>query len=252
VSYFWKLVCAASLTLAVLAVGCDLTGQYDKKFNEALQEQAKKAKFESNLHSVYTDVVDTSRQPVGVKLRLPKVLDSTSKSELIDIAKAMAKSPIPVPGAASGSAYTISRTLDAPDGSKQVFGVAMMAMPRTADLKAEALQSMMAKGMATVFPSSNLSDVTVPTPTGGTTTLKRLRVDMSVPIPGGKAGAKLENRMDYYIIDAGKNLVMITWSAAKSLVDQYKLDEAIEASMGTLEVTAPPEPPAGKAKAGCF
>ena len=35
--------------------GCDLTGQYDKKFQESLQKAAKNAVYQTNLYEQYTD-----------------------------------------------------------------------------------------------------------------------------------------------------------------------------------------------------
>src|SRR5437870_7693057 len=67
------------LFAALASAGCDLTGQYDKKFQESLQAAAKKAVFEGYLHSTPTEVVDSSRQPIGVRLRLPRVFDSSSR-----------------------------------------------------------------------------------------------------------------------------------------------------------------------------
>src|SRR5437867_1659938 len=75
---FWKL-CTLALVL-IIAAGCDLTGQYDKKFLQALDEAKRRSAFDDQLHAMFTDVVDASRQPVGVKLRLPKKFDNESKA----------------------------------------------------------------------------------------------------------------------------------------------------------------------------
>src|SRR5689334_15978057 len=89
-------------TLAALA-GCDLTGQYDKKFHEALDAAAKRAVFDL-VRPDFTDALDPAKAPVGVKLRLPTVFDNSSK--------AMTQLPIPVPMATPGSFYILARELD--------------------------------------------------------------------------------------------------------------------------------------------
>src|SRR3954452_22469509 len=65
------LAISAPLILAALA-GCDLTGQYDKKFHEALGAAAKRAVFDL-VHPTFTDALDPAKAGVGVKLRLPIV-----------------------------------------------------------------------------------------------------------------------------------------------------------------------------------
>src|SRR2546428_13497864 len=65
------------LTLAALA-GCDLTGQYDKKFHEALDAASKRAVFDL-VRPDFTDALDPAKAPVGVKLRLPAGFDNSSK-----------------------------------------------------------------------------------------------------------------------------------------------------------------------------
>ncbi|HMC09749.1 MAG TPA: hypothetical protein VKH44_00605, partial [Pirellulaceae bacterium] len=220
----------------------------------------KKAIFEGNLHSVYTDVVDSNRQPIGVKLRLPKIFDGSSKADFQDTGKMLAKAGVAAPaGVPSASVYLLTRVLDGPAGEKLTCSVGLSAMPKAANLKPELMQDMLAKGVSAAFPGAAMSDVSVQTPGGQPLVLKRLRAEKS--LPGGKGGAKLESRMDQYFVDAGNHMVIITWSIPKSQAAQ--LDEAIEASMGSLEITAPPPSaapagkatpaaPAGKAAPGCL
>src|SRR5207245_8540140 len=95
----------AVFTAAVLTAfaGCDLTGQYDKKFHEALDTAAKRAVFDL-LHPTFTDALDPAKASVGVKLRLPTVFDGSSK--------AATQLPMPVPMAVPGSMYVLTRLLD--------------------------------------------------------------------------------------------------------------------------------------------
>src|SRR5690348_16051483 len=76
----WKKCLAATAVCATITVifGYDLTGQYDKKFHEALGAAAKRAVFDL-LRPDFTDALDPAKAPVGVKLRLPGVFDSNSK-----------------------------------------------------------------------------------------------------------------------------------------------------------------------------
>jgi hypothetical protein len=67
--------------------------------------------------------------------------------------------------------------------------------------------------------------------------------------------------IDIYEIDAGSNVVVVTWLAQKPQAQKHQLDRAIEASMATVEVAAPAADaeagkasgaPGGKAAPGCF
>ncbi len=232
------------IALLLLATGCDLGGQYDKKFQGALQNSAKQAVFADNLHTVYTEVMDTAKQPVGVKLRLPKIFDGSSK--------VMTQSMIPLPGNAQGSTYGLVRQVDDPNGQKLAYTVVITAIPKP-DQKAAAATDL-AKGLATVFPGAKSEDVSFNSPTGQPVSLKRVRTDMTLPDAVAKA-AKVggDMRMDLFQIDAGSNLVMIGWITPKSMA--ATLDPAYEASMGTLEISAAPAgkaAPTGKAAPGCF
>jgi len=100
-------------------------------------------------------------------------------------------------------------------------------------------------------PGATWNDVSVPTPAGQTTTLKRIRIDMAqvmAQLPeAAKAavakggGGNLDNLMDMYVIDAGSSAVLVNWIVPKGQAQKYNLEKAIEASMGTIEVTVPPD-----------
>src|SRR5437016_644901 len=64
----------------LLFAGCDLTGEYDKKLQSSLQSAGQRAVFDLNLYPNFTEVVDSAKQNVGVKLRIPKVFDGNSKA----------------------------------------------------------------------------------------------------------------------------------------------------------------------------
>jgi len=233
-----------SLSLALpllLLAGCDLGGQYDKKFQGALQNSAKQAVFADNLHTVYTEVMDSAKQPVGVKLRLPKLFDGSSK--------VMTQSMIPLPGNMQGSTYGLVKQVDDPNGKKLAYTVVITAMPKP-DPKAAAPVDL-SKALATFLPGAKPEDVSFNSPSGQSVNLKRVRTDMALPDAVAKA-AKMsgEMRMDLYQIDAGSNMVMIVWMTPKSMA--ATLDPAHEASMGTLEISAAPagNPPPAGAKAG--
>src|SRR5262249_38056901 len=67
--------------LGVLAVaGCDLTGQYDKKFQEALLTSSRRAVFDQNLYPTASTEVKDATGNALVKLRAWKYFDSSSKS----------------------------------------------------------------------------------------------------------------------------------------------------------------------------
>jgi hypothetical protein len=84
---------ATSLVL-LLATGCDLTGQYEKELQKSAQTAGQRAVFDLNLHPAFTEVVDSAKQNIGVKLRIPKVFDSNSKA----LAANDPKNPLPIPG----------------------------------------------------------------------------------------------------------------------------------------------------------
>jgi hypothetical protein len=228
-----------ALPLLFLATGCDLGGQYEKKFQSTLQNSAKQAVFADNLHVQYTEVMDSAKQPVGVKLRLPKIFDSSSK--------VITQSMIPLPANMQGSTLGYVRQVDDPSGKKLAYTVVITAMPKP-DQKAAAPVDL-SKALATFLPGAKPEDVSFNSPSGQSVTLKRVRTDVALPDAVAKA-AKVSGdmRTDLYQVDAGSNLVMIVWMTPKSM--SATLDPAYEASMGTLEITAAPAAPPTGGKAG--
>jgi hypothetical protein len=240
------LVVTAAVFVAVC--GCDLTGQYEKKFQQAIEEAKRRSAFDEQLHAVFTEVVDASRQPVGVKLRLPKKFDAESKVMTQNIVPGQAQIP--------GSAYVLMRELDDDKSQKAPCIVSIVTVPK-AEQKSEPLQSMVGKAMAAVSPTAKWEDVQLPTPSGGQVTLKRMRMETSLPVPTEKGSVTLSTRVDMYLIEGGNNTVLITWFTPKPQAQRHALDKAIDASMGTVEVAAPAGDAAAggaseKATAACF
>jgi hypothetical protein len=243
--------------LAIFFIGCDLGGEYDKKVQSSLQSAGQRAVFDLNLHPTFTEVIDSAKQNVGVKLRLPKVFDGNSKALPTD----NQKGPIKIPGLT----YVLERQLDDDgEGEKKQFlpsYLFFVVMPK-GEQKADAVQNALLQAMKLLSPNAAWSDVSLPTPTGQSVALKRMRIDAQQPLPPaqGKALVKTDTRTDLYFVDAGANAVIIGWLTPKAQAQKYNLEAAIDAAMGTLENNAPPAPPGGKAAAkpaskpapGCF
>lgn len=227
--------------VAAFATGCDLTGQYDKKFQEALQTAAKNAVYQQNLFDQYTDVMDAANQPIGVKLRLPKIFKANASLP-----------PLPLPPTVKMSMRALQGEVDQ-SGQKLPCVVMLLAaeVPK-ANQKGDEAQKGMMNALSAFVPNAKTEDVSFTSPAGQAFTLKRLRTE-TPPLPAGK-GPKIENRVDMYQVAAGNYAVMILWTIPKNAAQQ--LDEAINASMGTLEVTGGPAAGGqggGKAPgAGCF
>jgi hypothetical protein len=235
------------LLIAVTAAGCDLTGQYDKKFQEALQTSALRAVFDQNLHPDFREVVDPARKNVGVKLRIPKFFDGSSKS----IGAADLKGPAGL--AVPGLSYAIERSLDDASGKFLPVYVYFAAIPK-ADQKADALQATAAQVVAAFVPGAAWSDVALNTPDGKKLTLKRLQANGQQPFTDvqKKAAVNVDGRLDLYYVDGGDYHVLIAWRAPKAQADKYQFETATQAAMGTIEVAAPTGPPGKAGAAGCF
>jgi len=234
----------AALIVLSFLVGCDFGGQYEKKLQEAVQTAGQRAVFDNNLHPSFTEVIDSARQNVGIKLRIPKIFDGNSKSLPVD----NQKGPVKIPGLT----YLLERQLDDNgEGENKQFLPAYLffvVMPK-ADQKVDAIQNALLQAMKAVSPSAAWADVSLPTPTGQSVPLKRMRIDAQQPlIPAqGKAPVKTDTRTDIYFIDGGANAVLVGWLTPKTQGQKYNLEAAIDAAMGTLENNAPPAAPAGKA-----
>jgi hypothetical protein len=241
----------ATLGIALLA-GCDLTGQYDKNFQAALQKSAQRAKFDLNLHAAPTELNDAAGASVGVKLRLPKFFDDKSKwLKPADLKAAAAFVGLPFPDASTA----IERQLD--DQNSQflpVYGY-FTAIPKT-EQQAEALSVAIERAAgAALSPGAKWADVAIDKPDGSTANFKRLQAAGPQSFLDGqkKAPAKVDGQFDLYLIDAGNHHVLIGWRAPKAQAEKYQFEQAIKAAMGTVEIT-PPTGPAGKKAAaeGCF
>jgi hypothetical protein len=235
--------CAVALS-TLWFVGCDLTGQYDKRFHDSLQKAAQRAVFDLNLHATPSEIVDAARQNVGVKIRLPKLFDGSSKS--LPPADPKAQPPaVKLPGLA----YAVERPLDDDSGQFLPTYVYFAAVPKT-EQKADALQAALAQQVAAIAPGATWADVQLPTPTGQTVAFKRLRAEGKQEFTSAqkKAPASVDSRLDLFLVDAGERNVLIGWRAPKAQAQKYQLEAAIDAAMGTVEVTAPPGQP-GKAPA---
>jgi hypothetical protein len=241
---------APTCLLLFLSTGCDLTGEYDKKVQASLQSAGQRAVFDLNLHPNFTEVVDSAKQNVSVKLRIPKVFDANSK--LLPIEKTQTALKLP------GLSYALERQLDDDNGQFLPAFLFIAVRPKT-EMKTDALQAELLAAVKASYPSGAWADVNLPTPNGQTVAFKRIREEGKPKMPaGGKKAVEVELREDTYLIDAGANNVVIIWHTPKPQAQKYNLEAAIEAAMGTLENTAPPAGPGGKAAppgkaaTGCF
>src|SRR5207249_2719368 len=122
--------------------------------------------------------------------------------------------------------------------------------------------SAVAKAAAAISAGAKWEDVTLPTLSGQPQALKRMRIETKIPVPDAKGKIRsIDCRIDIYEIDAGSNAVLVAWMTPKGQAQKHNLERAIEASMGTVEVAAPPAEaeggkaaggPGGKAATGCF
>lgn len=243
-SWYLGLPALAVLTLA----GCDLTGQYEARFQEALKKGERQAAFDVLHADPIPELNDAAKKPVGVTLRIPKLFDGNGKS--LPPTDKRANPPfLAIPGLT----YAMERQIDDAGGKWLPAYVYFAAIPK-ADQKAAALQTALMQQTAAALPGAAWSDVQVLTPEGSSLALKRLRGDgpqefmnlqKKPPVPVKTAG-----RFDLYYIDAGNYHVLIGWRAPQAQAQKNSFDAATDAAMGTLQVTA--EAPAGKAAPGCF
>jgi hypothetical protein len=242
----WRI--AAVMLVALAVAGCDLTGQYEANFQKAIQEAERRAAFDLNLQSEYSDAIDPSAH--AVKLRLPKVFDKYSA--WLKLSDPRAQVPfVALPDLAS----VLERSLD--DAAQQNLGTYLyFAAPPKKGQKAEALQSALEKEIAAAFPGAKFSDVQISKPDGGSFAMKRLRVEGPQPFYNSKKKtvAKADGRFDLYYLDGGGRHILIAWRVGKGQAAKYQLEPAIEAAMGTVEITptAAPADKKGGAAAGCF
>jgi len=245
-------VSPAALVVALAALaGCDLTGQYEVKFAEAIQRAELRAAFDQRLFAAETDLTDAARQSVGVKLRLPTYFDKDSKP--LPPADPRAQPPfVQLPHLS----YSYERQLDDSGGKFLPVYLYVAAVPK-AEMKADALQTALSGPIAAAFPGAAWADAQVPTPAGASVTLKRLRAEGPQDFVNLQTNAvvKQDGRFDLYLVDAGAHHLLLGWRAAKGQGDKYQFAAASEAAMGTIVISEAPPAADGqaapKAPAGC-
>jgi len=245
-----KIFAIPVLALFAAAAGCDLTGQYEPKFKQALEVANRRSAFDALLHRDYTEMVDAARQPIGVKLRLPKLFDGESK--------VLPQTAIPGLTDLQGSAYTLMKDLDDDSGQKAACIVQIVAVPKAAQ-KGEPVQATITKLATALVAGAKWEDISLPSPSGQPQGLKRMHLDKQMPQMNEKGGGgkMVPGLIDIYEVDGGANVVVVTWLALKPQAQKHNLERAIEASMGTVEVAGAPGGDAaggggGKAATGCF
>ena len=238
----WRALLVASVTLSA---GCDLTGQYEANFKKALEKSAQQAKFDLSLNSDYTEILDGEGKPIGVKLRLPRLFDqytqkkttaqTLEEAKKAAVAKGVDTKALGAAAMAAPAGYILQRAVQ---GEAQPLTAMFMAIPK-GGTKGNAVQDML-KPMTAMMPGATLTDVQVETPSGQAITLKRLRMSGQPGGDGKKKGMVPPGSLsDIYLLEGASQVVMVVWSAPKSLTEQYQLEQAAEASMGTIEVEAP-------------
>jgi hypothetical protein len=233
-----------------LAVGCDLTGEYEAEFKKALSSAGQRAVFDQSLHPSETDLTDAARKSVGVRLRLPKLFDKDSKS--LPATEARATPPFM---RFPGLSYALERQIDDDKGQFMPAYVHFGAVPK-ADQKADALQAAIAQQVAAALPGAAWADAPLQTPDGQSITFKRLQATGPQDFMNLQTNQpiKLDGRFDLYLIDAPAHYVLIGWRAPKAQADKYQFSTAAEAAMGTAIVQPGSADPAasGKPAPGCF
>ncbi len=234
-------------TALVPLAGCDLTGQYEARFQQSLQTANLRATFDQLLFPTEIDLTDANRQSVGVKIRLPTYFDASSKP--LPPTEARAQPPfVKLPNLS----FAYERALN--DSAEKFLPVYLYiaAVPK-AEMKADALQAALAQQVSAALPGAAWSDVKVQSPTGAELTLKRLRGEGSQDFVNLQTNAveKQEGRFDLYFIDAPGHHVLLGWRAAKGQGDKWQF-AASDAAMGTIAVSeAPAAGGAPAAPSGC-
>jgi hypothetical protein len=228
-------LCASTVALSA---GCDLTGEYDKKFQQALQKSAQRAVFDKYLFPTETEVTDAARKPTGVKLRILSVFDKDSKS--LPATDARAQPPfLKLPDLS----YALERQLDDAQGAflpVYLYFAAVAKPPKPDPKAAETLQATLAQGVAAALPGAKWEDAALQTPEGQPLSppLKRLRATGQQEFMNLQTNkpVKLAGRFDLYLIDAPEYYVLIGWRTPSPQADKYQLEAAIDSAMGTVTV----------------
>ena len=75
--FSWHIPFVAALGMLA---GCDITGEYEKRFQETLTSSGQRAAFDAVLFAAESEIMGEGNAPSGVKLRLPSMFDGESKS----------------------------------------------------------------------------------------------------------------------------------------------------------------------------
>jgi hypothetical protein len=230
------IACAAGLF-----VGCDLSGEYERRFQETLVSAGQRAAFDQLLFAAESEVLGANNDPSGVKLRIPVAF--TGATSLA--AEPRAKPPfLPFPG----FSYSLEKPL--PDAGGQMapayvyFGAEKKGGEVSLDKGLEQLRAL----VATTFPSAAWADVSVNTPQGATATYKALRVSGPQDFEISGAIQKLEGKFEIYVVESPTHYAFIMFRAPTAQWQQNGLDSAIQAALGTVNVAAAAAaqtPPAG-------
>ena len=229
--------------MLLASAGCDITGEYEKRFQETLTSSGQKAAFDAVLFAAESDISGEGNSPSGVKVRLPSIFDAESKS--------LATEPRAQPPFVKlpGFSYALERSMPDDANAFAPCYIYFAAVPK-ADLKPDQVQAPIAVALKAVFPSAAWSDVQVKTPQGTTLTHKVIRGDGQQDFDlGGTGGAvqKLDGRFALYFIESPTHFALIGFRAPKAQADKWKIDAAVDAAMGTVAAAPAAASPAGAA-----
>jgi hypothetical protein len=217
--------CAWYSMALVLLAGCDITGEYEKRFQESLQGTSERAALDAILFAAETEITGEGGAASGVKLRLPSLFDSNSKS--------LASEPRAQPPFVKlpGFGYSLERALtDNADQFAPAY-IYFAAVPK-ADQTPDQVQAPIATAMKAAFPSAAWSDVQA-----NSRTIKMIRGDgqQEFDLSGtGGAVQQMDGRFVLYFIEGPGHYALIGFRAPKAQGDRWQFDASIDAAMGTV------------------
>jgi len=238
------IISSACLTLAVLA-GCDITGEYERRFQETLANAGQRAAFDAVLFAAESEITGPANVGSGVKVRIPSLFDQ---------AKPLATEPRAQPPFLQlpGFGYSLEKQLaDASQKTAPAY-VYYAAVPKT-DQTPDQVQAPIAVAMKGAFPGAAWGDAQFKTPQGTTVTHKVIRGDgpQDFDVAGNGMMQKLDGRFALYFIDGPTFYALVGFRCPKAQADAQKFDAAVDAAMGTVSVPAGAAgPPAGAPAAG--
>lgn len=220
--------------VAPLVVGCDLTGQYERRFQETLVSSGARAVFDQQLYPTDTEILAADGQPSGIKLRIPRVFDDKSVSLAAEPRSQPPFLKIP------GFKYALERALDDPSGQFAPAYIYFGAVPK-GDQKPDQVLGPVATTVAAAFPGTNWADATATTPDGSTVTHKVLRAigqqDFDLAGTGG-AIQKLDGKFELYFVESPSHYAFVGFRAPTAQTQKYQLDTAIQAALGTVNAAS--------------